>query len=781
MKTISVLNQSLFGLMFTATALGCPGGGASDDGSTSAPGTTDTTEGPTTGDAPTTTGDTTDTTDTAGNQPPTAPVVAIDPPDPDRKTDLTCAVTGESTDPDGDPVAYAFTWTRNGADAGISDPVVPAAQLEVGQAWVCTATPSDGTVDGPPGQAQATIGAVCAGLDFDGKDDVITAKHVSADVWTIEAWVYSRGGAGQRVILTQLEPSETFSGFELGVHESGAPYVFASDGMANNKAQAPEALSLGEWHHLAGIYDGTDLRLAVDGVLAPAIVPTGFVDSSLDLQIGSRLKNDFFFDGEIFEARVSSTARYTDNFAPEVGFVPDAETLALYRLDEGTGTVAADSSGNANDGAVAGMAAWTTTCPVTPTCGSLEFDGVDDVVTADHISTKMWTVEAWVYPRSGQAQQAIVSQIDNVNEAFQNFEIGIHDQEPYVFAPEDGDWRKVMFGAPITNDEWHHIAGIYDGKMVTIAVDGQIGPSALTSAFVDGTAPLQIGSRLSAGYSFEGTIADVRVSSTPRYTKNFAPPADLSLDAETLGLWRLDEGQGTNAAEAANGNDGDIAGMAEWSMTCPTGKPSPLCTALDFDGEDDVVTADHITAAVWTIEAWVYAQQELAHQPIVTQLNSTGVFEGFELGLDGDGRPYGYSPDGVVFSKVTADAPLPLNEWHHLAAIYDGTNLRLAVDGVLDADVVATDYVDSDLDLQIGGRIDNDLFFAGTIAGVRVSSAARYLADFSPPPVFFSDDLTLGLWRLVEGQGMVAADSSDDANDGAIAGMATWTTLVCPG
>lgn len=781
MKTTHIRLRSFLGLMFTAAATACPGGGSADDEAT-APGTdsagTDTDAAPTTSDAPTSSGG---TTGTPGNDPPGAPTVVITPTDPNRTDALTCEITGEAVDPDGDAVTYTFAWTRDGVDAGIADATVPAGQLEIGEVWECTATPSDGTDEGPAGTAQATIGAACVGLDFDGVDDVITATHVGADVWTVEAWVLPRSAEGQQAIVSQLDSVGGFSGFELGI-EGGRAYVFSPDGMDfAGKVAASEPLTLGEWHHLAGSYDGSELRLAVDGVIDPTVVATGFVDSVELLQIGSRLNNDFFFDGEIYEVRVSSAARYADNFTPAVGFLADADTLALYHLDEGAGAVAGDSSDGANDGAIAGDAAWTTSCPApnTASCAALGFDGADDAVTADHVSATAWTIEAWVTVGAKTSQQAILSQLDNAG-VFEGFELGVEGGRPYTYAPDGVSFAgKVMAEAPLSQGEWHHLAGIYDGTALRLAVDGVLDPVVVPGAFVDSDLPLQIGTRLSDSFFFDGAIARARVSSVARYTANFAPSVHLVADTDTLALWRLDEGEGLVAADSSSAaNDGEIAGMAAWTMTCPSDLPK-ACISLDFDGVDGVVTADHLTATAWTLEAWVYARQGAGQQAIVSQLNSMGVFEGFELGLDDVGRAYTYAPDGMKFSKVTAADPLPLNEWHHLAAIYDGADLRLAVDGVLADEVVATGFTDSDLDLMIGSRINNSFYFDGAISGVRVSSVARYTDDFVPPLAYAADGDTLGLYRLEEGAGLVTLDGSGDANTGDLMGGVTWAT-ICP-
>lgn len=567
---MKIHRTSIHALLGLLTVTACPPPAPGDDSA----GTT--TGGPDSSSGGSTTTATTDPTSTgtagstgAANSPPTAPVVAIDPSAPDRKATLTCVVTGDSTDPDGDAVTLAFAWTRDGVDAGIAAASVPADQLEVGQQWTCAATPSDGTDAGPPGQASATIGPVCAGLDFDGVDDVITAENLSPAFWTIEAWVKQRANSGQRVIVSELDPNLGFANFELGL-EGGRPYVFAPDGQEFKKVQSPDAITQDEWHHLAGIYDGDNLRLAVDGVLDPQIVHTKYAQiATQPLQVGSRLASGFFFDGEIFEVRVSTMPRYAADFTPAVGFAPDDQTLLLWRLDEGAGTVAEDSSETMFDGAIMSGAAWTNACPgaAADACASLE---LDDVVTAEHVAVQQWTVEAWFYPRSDQAQQAIVSQVDNVNESFKGFEIGLHDGEPYMFGPDGAAWNKVTFGSEVALDQWHHIAGMYDGATVTIAVDGKLGASALPSVFVDGTTPLQIGGRLSADYMFTGAVAEVRVSDVARYAADFAPTVGLAADANTLGLWRLDEGQGALAGDASGGaNDGAIAGMAAWSTMCP--------------------------------------------------------------------------------------------------------------------------------------------------------------------------------------------------------------------
>ena len=82
------------------------------------------------------------------NSPPTAPVIGIDPADPEPTDSLFCAILSPSVDADGDPITYAYAWFRNGALTPITANVVTPDLLAHGDTWECVVTPNDGEVDG---------------------------------------------------------------------------------------------------------------------------------------------------------------------------------------------------------------------------------------------------------------------------------------------------------------------------------------------------------------------------------------------------------------------------------------------------------------------------------------------------------------------------------------------------------------------------------------------------------------------------------------------------------
>lgn len=98
---------------------------------------------------------------TVRNGAPGAPVVVVEPERPRKADDLACRVTSHAVDPDGDAVAYTYAWWRDErpvpAPAGSDPSRVDASRTARGQRWRCAATPSDGTLAGPPGTAERII------------------------------------------------------------------------------------------------------------------------------------------------------------------------------------------------------------------------------------------------------------------------------------------------------------------------------------------------------------------------------------------------------------------------------------------------------------------------------------------------------------------------------------------------------------------------------------------------------------------------------------------------
>ncbi|MCB9743494.1 MAG: LamG domain-containing protein [Alphaproteobacteria bacterium] len=298
------------------------------------------------------------------NTPPTAPVVAVNPSAPFADDALSCELLEDSEDADGDAVSYSYSWTVDGADAGISTDTVPAERTAEGESWTCTVTPDDGTEAGAPGQASTTIER-CSGLHFDGQDDLVTLGDVDWDTFTIEAWVYIDDPSGLHAIASDLVNSggHVYQNVELSVNE-GKLMLSLGDTSGWTHLGSAGDLSAGQWHHVAGMYDGSTASLAIDGVIDPNTAAVNMVQEDTPLYIGARPDNQgetsFYFDGVIDGLRISQGARYTSDFTPSLALRADGDTLALWSMDEGSGADLGDGAGGL-DGAIDG-ATWSAGC-----------------------------------------------------------------------------------------------------------------------------------------------------------------------------------------------------------------------------------------------------------------------------------------------------------------------------------------------------------------------------------------------------------------------------------
>ena len=182
---------------------------------------------------------------------------------------------------------------------------------------------------------------------------------------------------------------------------------------------------IGVWSYVALTYDGSKLRLFVDGRQAASRPTSGTIATTRNpLWFGGNHPFGEFFDGLIDEARVYDRALTDGEIradmekpVPSGGAVrrranvvaassraappPAVGLVAAYAFDEGAGASVADGSGNGNVGTVTG-ATWTRG----RYGNALRFDGAGDVVrvppsTSLDVGSEL-TLSAWIRPAASQ-------------------------------------------------------------------------------------------------------------------------------------------------------------------------------------------------------------------------------------------------------------------------------------------------------------------------------------------------------------------------------------------
>ena len=207
---------------------------------------------------------------------------------------------------------------------------------------------------------------------------------------------------------------------------------------------------------------------------------------------------EFWVDGVRF---------YEGDYVPPVG-----SPVGYWKLDDGAGTIAVDSSGNGNDGTLIGDPLWTTGV----LDGALDFDGDGDYVDCGNDPlfdiTGEITVAAWLNIRSipNAWTGAVVKgenawRLSNVN-MDPRFHFGITIWSAPDTASVDGV-------TAVGYNEWHHVTGTFDGANINVYLDGVLDESAPTTEPLGiSTTNLFIGENSeSTGRSWDGLIDEVMI------------------------------------------------------------------------------------------------------------------------------------------------------------------------------------------------------------------------------------------------------------------------------
>ncbi len=134
------------------------------------------------------------------------------------------------------------------------------------------------------------------------------------------------------------------------------------------------------------------------------------------------------------------------------------------------------------------------------------------------------------------------------------------------------------------------------------------------------------------------------------------------------------------------------------------------------------------------------------------------------------------SQSGLVGDSNT---PIPLREWHHVAASWDGGTLRFYLDGGADGEFsFSGTLITNDEPLNLGADFPGgDEYWHGRTDDIAIFNRALSSADSQAVRNESFSSLAsalVGLWRCNEGSGSVAHDHSQYRNHGRLMGDAAF-------
>ncbi|MFH1392582.1 MAG: LamG domain-containing protein, partial [bacterium] len=576
-----------------------------------------------------------------------------------------------------------------------------------------SANNNDGTITGADWTLNGKFGGA---LDFEsGSSDYVNAStgsslNITGNI-TLEAWIKPESTVVADIIAKWGTNDSYFlrrtsDKIQMGLDSDG---VEGSIGSATSNNTAPN----GSWTHVVGTWDGSTIRVYLNGVEDGSTVYTaGIHSNSSPTWIGQNPHPWGPFDGLIDEVKiypfvltpaeikqeynqgktmVLGSPRNSSSVWDDGGF-GGAAPVAIWKMDEkADGTCSGgvndvcDTSQNSNDGAITG-ATWKSAGECKQ--GScLGFDGSGDYVNCGSnasLSPTKITIEAWFVDYGGRT--GIYPPIMKSS----SFTLEFNGSNLNNWFKIAGTWCQTGSAAVSTN-VWHHVVATFDGTIASYYFDGNLVAS--TSAYsgdLSSAGTVWIGrSPVETGRIFQGLIDDVRIYNYAR------TPAQIAWDynrAKPKLHWKFDENTGATAYDYYKTKNGDLTGHSpDWTGAADQCK---FNYCLDFTPANlDYVDVGNtgIGTNLQAVSFWIYPDSVVS-QNIIDLDNGT-----HKITTDGSGNltANGWTSPTYYKNGVQTAAPvLTASTWQNIMI----TTATAFSPSDVDFGRVAANYFDGRLD-----------------------------------------------------------------------------------
>jgi hypothetical protein len=204
--------------------------------------------------------------------------------------------------------------------------------------------------------------------------------------------------------------------------------------------------------------------------------------------------------------------------------------------------------------------------------------------------------------------------------------------------------------------------------------------------------PLTIGSAFNLTNFFDGAIDDVRIYNRPLSASelqdviagndsNDSPPTGLT------GHWGFNEGSGQTANDSSGkGHDGTLGQNSNSGSDDPTWTTGKSGTGLRFGGNDLVRIADHSDFALPAYSWAMWVKADASPSGALTSQTLSNASEQFVFSWDHTSssfRTAAAHKAGSTWRSSRITSSLNGGAWYHIAATYDGSSLKVYLNGNL--------------------------------------------------------------------------------------------------
>ena len=591
-------------------------------------------------------------------------------------------------------------------------------------------------------------------IDFNGNKQYATVPTAASlnitSAITLSAWFLCETTAVARQEIISKDVQGTTDGYELYLSNTQNVIFRLNQKTSGSTYQVTSAtkypLNGSAWMHAAATYDGSTMKLYINGVQEGGSVtgPAAIATNSLPLAIAEEAGVQMRYKGKLDEVRLYNRAlsqtevqalmNHTITATADAGgTITPSGAVSVAHNGSQTFTIAANSGFAVSDVTVNGITKGAIT--------SYTFSNVigDSTIHATFVSTGVnHTITAGADPNGTIDPSGAVIVADAGNKTFTiTPNTGYHVADLHVDGGSVGPQTTYTF-YDVTTDHTINASFAINAYTLTITVlgGGGVAKAPDQPTYNHGTSVQLTATPLAGGWIFSGWRGDtsgltnplsVPMNSNRNITATFSNPNTL------VGYWAMEQGGGTTLLDSSTFvNNGAILGNPSWV-------PGIKGQALSFNGTNQYAAVPdtpslHIWSAI-TLAAWIAPTQGGVQQRIISK-EVQGVTDGFELSLSYDGHVFfrvNQTQNGGVGWKLQSTTLYPTNgtNWIHTAGVYDGTTLHLYINGIEESTwpgVSMTIGTNTD-SLYIARQKDGQYNYQGKIDEVRVYSRALSLAE----------------------------------------------------
>ncbi|HIF26221.1 MAG TPA: DUF1566 domain-containing protein [Micavibrio sp.] len=609
-----------------------------------------------------------------------------------------------------------------------------------------TANDSAGSSDGNyyGGMAPATTnvpGRFDNAQDFDGTStnyeievpDTAAIQDIFDGGGSISMWVYPNSANTAELIYKTTNSGTLPEGYILRFWGAADSRLFFRSPWATGRHEwrTTNSVPLGQWNHIVVTFDNSsdtnEPTIYVNGVSEPFTLHFDIggggaapSDAGVTMWIGwdvdGYMDDVRYYDRELTPAEVTQMYNATSaGGASTMTEVVPSGLVGHWRLDETSGTNAADTSGNGNNGTMNGGLNGGDS--VNGTVGTaISFDGAaDSIATTLNTDLAQYTISAWVWSPDdpevcgGGCAEKIIDRDSNFSMNWN------HSSTPTGCEHNDGAWSHAQ-ATGLRAQTWYFITCTYDGVDLKIYVDGVEVDSTAVGTPQATASSMIIGDITSSGRTFGGVIDDVRVYNRAlsaaeiqelhgardgvKYNESNNVPQFfdgnrwVSMIGEwpdvtngLIGHWKLDETTGTVATDATGNMDIGAFASADFTADSVAGAIGRAYNAHGTNSykafEDTPYPASYTSSGAFTMAGWVYLKDVAGNSAIISIEDYASLWKAHDQDTL-DFQADGWATDGSVRPDTLT---IPLGEWVHVAVTYDfndpvGTRPVFYINGV---------------------------------------------------------------------------------------------------